>query len=44
MIGGFLVTFIVRGLAIKFRWSLPVFRKKMKREPGQSEPQDPSGD
>src|SRR6185436_5625907 len=27
MIAGFLVTFSVRGLAIRFGWSLPVFRK-----------------
>jgi uncharacterized membrane protein YeiH len=29
---GFLVTFVVRGLAIKFGWSLPVFRESMVRE------------
>lgn len=27
MIAGFLVTFVVRGLAIRFGWSLPVFRE-----------------
>jgi uncharacterized membrane protein YeiH len=32
MISGFLVTLIVRGLAIRFGWSLPVFRKSTKRE------------
>jgi len=32
MIAGFLVTFGVRGLAIKFGWSLPVFRKSATRE------------
>jgi uncharacterized membrane protein YeiH len=32
MIGGFLVTFGVRGLAIKFKWSLPVFRNHERRE------------
>lgn len=32
MIAGFLVTFGVRGLAIKFRWSLPVFRESVTRE------------
>ena len=32
MIAGFLVTFGVRGLAIKFGWSLPVFRESTKRE------------
>jgi uncharacterized membrane protein YeiH len=33
MIAGFLVTFSVRGLAIRFGWSLPVFRGSTKREP-----------
>lgn len=32
MIAGFLVTFIVRGLAIRFGWSLPVFRESTARE------------
>ena len=32
MISGFLVTLIVRGLAIRFGWSLPIFRKSTKRE------------
>lgn len=32
MIGGFLVTFSVRGLAIRFGWSLPVFRESVARE------------
>lgn len=32
MIGGFLVTFTVRGLAIRFGWSLPVFRGSATRE------------
>jgi uncharacterized membrane protein YeiH len=32
MIAGFLVAFVVRGLAIKYRWSLPVFRETTKRE------------
>ena len=31
MIAGFLVTFGVRGLAIKFGWSLPVFRESVTR-------------
>jgi uncharacterized membrane protein YeiH len=31
MIAGFLVTFSVRGLAIKFGWSLPVFRESTTR-------------
>ena len=33
MVAAFLVTFIVRGLAIKYGWSLPVFRESTKREP-----------
>jgi uncharacterized membrane protein YeiH len=33
MIAGFLVTFSVRGLAIRFGWSLPVFRKSTNRGP-----------
>ncbi len=44
MIAGFLVTFIVRSLAIKFHWALPVFRKKTKREVWENEPKDASGD
>ena len=32
MLIGFLVTFTVRGLAIRFGWSLPVFRESSKRE------------
>ena len=32
MIAGFLVTFGVRGLAIRFGWSLPVFRRSMVQE------------
>lgn len=32
MIAGFLVTFGVRGLAIRFNWSLPVFRESVTRE------------
>ena len=31
MIAGFIVTFGVRGLAIKFGWSLPVFRESVTR-------------
>jgi uncharacterized membrane protein YeiH len=31
MTGGFLVTFIVRGMAIRFGWSLPVFRESATR-------------
>jgi uncharacterized membrane protein YeiH len=32
MIAGFLMTFVVRSLAITFGWSLPVFRETTKRE------------
>jgi uncharacterized membrane protein YeiH len=32
MTAGFLATFVVRGLAIRFGWSLPVFRDTAKRE------------
>ena len=32
MIAGFLVTFTVRGLAIRYGWSLPVFRESSARE------------
>jgi uncharacterized membrane protein YeiH len=32
MLAGFLVTFTVRGLAIRFGWSLPVFRESTRRE------------
>lgn len=37
---GFLVTFIVRGLAIKFGWSLPVFRESAARERWSRERRD----
>jgi uncharacterized membrane protein YeiH len=40
MVTGFLVTFIVRGLAIRFGWSLPVFRESMKRERWKNGPKD----
>jgi uncharacterized membrane protein YeiH len=38
------VTFGVRGLAIKFGWSLPVFRESTKRERWKSDPKDPARD
>ena len=44
MIAGFLVTFIVRSLAIKYGWSLPVFREPMKRERWKTAPKDSAGD
>jgi uncharacterized membrane protein YeiH len=37
MIAGFVVTFTVRGMAMKFGWSLPVFRESTKRERWKSE-------
>ena len=40
MIAGFLVTFTGRGLAIKFGWSVPVFRETTKRERWRSERKD----
>ena len=40
MIAGFLVTFGVRGLAIKFGWSLPVFRESTTRERWKSDRKD----
>ena len=44
MIAGFAVTFTVRGLAIRFGWSLPVFRESTKRERWKSDPKHPPGD
>ena len=40
MTAGFVVTFGVRGLAIRFGWSLPVFRESMKRERWRTDPKD----
>ena len=44
MIAGFLVTFSVRGLAIRFGWSLPVFRESTKREPWNRDRSDSASD
>ena len=44
MIAGFLVTFSVRGLAIKFGWSLPVFRASAPRERWKNEREDSAED
>jgi uncharacterized membrane protein YeiH len=41
MIGAFLVTFVVRGLAIRYRWSLPVFRESAARERWNTAPRVP---
>jgi len=38
MVAGFLVTFGVRGLAIAFGWSLPVFRPSTRRERWKRDP------
>ena len=40
MITGFVVAFMVRGLAIRFGLSLPVFRESTKRERWKSEPKE----
>src|SRR5688500_15473136 len=40
MIAGFLVTLGVRSLAIRFGWSLPVFRESTTRERWRSDPKD----
>ncbi|HEY8549960.1 MAG TPA: trimeric intracellular cation channel family protein [Vicinamibacterales bacterium] len=37
MLAGFAVTFVVRGLAIRFGWSLPVFRESALRERWQTD-------
>jgi uncharacterized membrane protein YeiH len=44
MVAGFLVTFVVRSLAIKLGWALPVFRESTKRERWKTAPKDPTGD
>ena len=40
MIAGFVVTVVMRGLAIRFGWSLPAFRESAKRERWGSVPKD----
>jgi uncharacterized membrane protein YeiH len=44
MIAGFLVTFSVRSLAIRYSWSLPVFRESTKRERWRSAAKDAGDD
>ena len=44
MIAGFLVTFSVRGLAIKYGWSLPVFRQSTRRERWSNDRKDSPGE
>ena len=40
MVAGFLVTFLVRSLAIKLGWSLPVFRDSIRRERWKTQRKD----
>jgi uncharacterized membrane protein YeiH len=42
MTAGFVVTFSVRGLALKFGWSLPVYRESAARQRWKNERQDSS--
>jgi uncharacterized membrane protein YeiH len=44
MVAGFLVTFVVRSLAIRLGWSLPVFRESTRRERWKSRSKDSSED
>ena len=44
MVAGFLVTFTVRSLAIKYGWSLPVFRESTKRERWKRERKEANGE
>jgi uncharacterized membrane protein YeiH len=44
MIVAFFVTFTVRGLAIKYGWSLPGFRDPTKRERWKTLPKDSAGE
>ena len=43
MTAAFLVTFTLRGFAIRYGWSLPPFRESRKREPWKNEPKDSAG-
>jgi len=44
MMAGFLATFTVRSLAIRYDWSLPVFRESTKRERWKTAPKDSAGE
>ena len=44
VLAAFLVTFCVRSLAIRYGWSLPVFRESAKRERWKSAPKDSAGE
>lgn len=41
MIAGFVVTFVIRGLAIKYGWTLPVYRASSARERWTSDRKEP---
>ena len=44
MIAGFLVTFTVRSLAIRYDWSVPVFRESTRRERWKTAPKESAGE
>jgi uncharacterized membrane protein YeiH len=44
MTAGFVVTLVVRGLAIRYGWSLPVFRDSTRHEPWNSDRNDSARD
>jgi uncharacterized membrane protein YeiH len=44
MIAGFLVTFVVRSMAIRFGWTLPAFRESTRRERWSSPPKGTAED
>lgn len=44
MVAGFVVTFVIRGLAIRYGWSLPVYRGSSKREPWTTTSTDSTGE
>ena len=44
MLAAFLVTFVVRSLAIRFGWSVPVFQESTKRERWKRTPKDSATD
>ena len=44
MMAGFLATFIMRSLAIRYDWSVPVFRESTRRERWKTAPKDSPGE
>jgi uncharacterized membrane protein YeiH len=44
MMAGFLVTFVVRSLAITYDWSVPIFRESTRRERWKMTPKDTAGE